>query len=1038
MTSEVDPHATIRSSHSHTKAKTRPSLATKSSPFIHQSSSSSSSSSPIIRPVSPSRSERSVASSSSSGGSSFKRRRTSVESITSDYTSSARTDPTTAPTTRSGTTSHAHLKQGKWRAGGPPSDISPFTTMSSTKTSRSARSGPEHSDSLADRQLPRDLNRTGVAIHRPALQADHRWSTWTADSTLHSESVWGCSCHSSTTPCHSCGRAEPNTTGHAISMNAQSPADEELASRLLAASRKLVAQANETAQALKQRPAVDMAGISRRPTTQWKRNSGSDGKSHIRSRTTSSALESIGTSLPSGDTTLFHNSLVHNQELQSQALASEEEDDDDEGDESDSSADPVQRAAFEHLFKATVSALEQSNSLLLATLDSRSQLASLRAQQGAVERDMNARELELRRRLEANRDMADWVRHSAEQLESLVRDLDAERLRAAGGIGAPSEGSAWGFSRPSHWRVPSLGGLGSVFGGADAESSTEQVGQAASTAPATADDDPANMTIGKTAAKRLERVLIKHKRGQSSLSIASSMQGQVGHARNVSVASSRFEVPTPAVSAAASEAESTSKLVKSTGSPLARISTLPEEEPGLPTQSSLELAPSPMQDAPKSKTELGSALNLSTAPVARLPKVPKPSKQPGIGLKIGSAAPSPAITANVTSASPTVIVSPSATYNSEATIRVPQRRTESRASLTSIDEDDGRNAAPRNRGRFPLGVSTASPAAALIERSVSPILGTSALNATPRRTPSQRGSISSLNSINSVRSERLGSQNGSPAFAKPRALALAASAPASRLEVPTVLSAHGWNNSGDHAATAAAAAGLPDTGAGAQDTLSALLSRSPSNSAKGFEAAPTSVTASRNGASQEKATPASEHDEEDQFRDYIRSSANEAQAKQSMGGPPLSPVIVDDRRLSSQSNGSRLSNLSVVANMRSPRLVRLDSNTAAALAAQASSESASGFARGGAIDGNDASADGSGKTRTTGLGALAALKKLNEQKGMLPGGPDVDGRLIAEAGAGAWASITSWVGLGSHASPAAEETSAAVASSKPVGTTASS
>ncbi|KAE8215954.1 hypothetical protein CF327_g856 [Tilletia walkeri] len=741
--------------------------------------------------------------------------------------------------------------------------------------------------------------------------------------------------------------------------------------------------------------------------------------------------------------------------------------------------------AFEELFHATAFALERSNELLLSTLNSRSQLASLRAQQSAIEQGMNARELELRRRLEANRDMAEWVRQSGEQLEALVRELDADRLRAAGGPAMDSNGggpSAWGFARPTHWRVPSLGGLGAVFGAAGEETTpggtAELPGINPSSETSTGPAEDGTMTIGKTAAKRLERVLIKHKRGQSSLSIASSMQGQAGHARNSSVASSRLETPIflngggSGGGGGAGDGDAAVRPTSPANSPLARMVDL-QEEP----QESEENKPISEKETKAANessagfSKLAHSKNIPATPTSgrhpnapiRSSKLVRPGK-PGLGLRLGPSAPSTASTSTAALSSPTVVVSPSGggagangmsspppDVSISRNLAFASRRNDSHASLTSIDEDDSgfgssTTMAHKRSGRFsfgtPLGPGAgvgAPPSPAAVDRCISPALSIQFTPGGPRRTPSQRGSISSLNSLNSVRSERFmnassssggGGGMGSPAFSKPRALAVAASAPASRLEVPTVLSGPAWSAS-------ELGTGLPETagGGGALDTLSALLSRSPaspsrppSTSSVQRAAEVPASSSSSVGAEEDKDEEEEENDEDAHFTAYLHNSGrNDSSQPHSIHIP--SPKVVDSRRLSSQSNASRISNLSM-ANLRSPRLARLDSGSASALAAQASSDLAAGWTgetRGREFGGmmkNGAGVSGGGAEGGGGrVGALAALKRLNEQKGVLPGGPEVDGRYLSEGaggggtaggggGTGAWASITSWVGLG--------------------------
>ncbi|CAD6916869.1 unnamed protein product, partial [Tilletia laevis] len=650
------------------------------------------------------------------------------------------------------------------------------------------------------------------------------------------------------------------------------------------------------------------------------------------------------------------------------------------------------QAAFEELFHATAFALERSNELLLSTLNSRSQLASLRAQQSAIEQNMNSRELELRRRLEANRDMAEWVRQSAEQLETLVRELDAERLRAAGGkpvlnstagAGGGGAGSAWGFARPAHWRVPSLGGLGSVFGAAGENEAAGSVPNSAAAAAAAATTsslsseanvgntaEDGTLTIGKTAAKRLERVLIKHKRGQSSLSLASSMQGQQGHGRSASVASSRLETPiflNGGGGGGNGAGVGDMKLSSPSHSPLAKMVDFQDEardtgadndKAAPPSKEDSELHAANTSSSVVSTLAPSSSSNIPATPKStivrsRSSKLIRPGK-PGLGLRLGPSAPTTTTTPTAALSSPTVVVSRSAETSSSPEVggvaarnSFASRRTESHTSLSSINEDEG-NSLSTTGGRtgrlFSFGAgdggggagpatSSAAPASPTVDRCVSPALS---IQFTPgaaggggggaRRTPSQRGSISSLNSVNSVRSERylnMKTSGGmsSPGFAKPRALVAVAgsSAPASRLEVPTtVLSGSapfpGWSSGpadGLPDMTAAAGAGGMGSlmlmnaggggGGGASGTLSALLSRSPSRAASA-----TSAQRSTAGSEMGEGEGEGEEDDSAQFSAYLRNSENkdsstssdqqQQQQQQQPKIPPASPLKVDARR----------------------------------------------------------------------------------------------------------------------------------------------
>ncbi|SNX86773.1 uncharacterized protein MEPE_05482 [Melanopsichium pennsylvanicum] len=150
-----------------------------------------------------------------------------------------------------------------------------------------------------------------------------------------------------------------------------------------------------------------------------------------------------------------------------------EDSDDDEG----YSNDMTHR--IDRLMAATMEALEASNRLVLDTLSSRAKLAQLNAMEAALDSHLDAREAHLHRQIQAVTDMTEFVVKTSAELQKLTSPVIADRL--------PSVAS-------STSQLTTL-----------ADPAELEVRGAAATGIVQALDRDA--TIGKTAAKRLERML---------------------------------------------------------------------------------------------------------------------------------------------------------------------------------------------------------------------------------------------------------------------------------------------------------------------------------------------------------------------------------------------------------------------------------------------------------------------------------------------------------------------------------------------------
>ncbi|GAC77174.1 hypothetical protein PANT_25c00014 [Moesziomyces antarcticus T-34] len=165
-------------------------------------------------------------------------------------------------------------------------------------------------------------------------------------------------------------------------------------------------------------------------------------------------------------------------------------DDDDEDD--DDLAERIDR-----LMAATMEALEASNALVLDTLASRAKLAQLNAMEAALDSHLDTREAHLRRQITAVTDMSDFMARTTSELDKLTRIGQASRRPSVD----PSSASP----------ITAL-----------ADAAGLQVRGAAAAGIVQAQDRDA--TIGKTAAKRLERMLHAPSTPNASPSSAASPQ----------------------------------------------------------------------------------------------------------------------------------------------------------------------------------------------------------------------------------------------------------------------------------------------------------------------------------------------------------------------------------------------------------------------------------------------------------------------------------------------------------------------------------
>ncbi|CDW95754.1 hypothetical protein [Sporisorium scitamineum] len=150
-----------------------------------------------------------------------------------------------------------------------------------------------------------------------------------------------------------------------------------------------------------------------------------------------------------------------------------------DNDDVDLEDDDAMAQRIDRLMEATIQALEASNRLVLDTLSSRAMLAQLNAIEAALDSHLDAREAHLKRRIQAVTDMTDFVAKTSAELSKLTGASNGPRVPS--GVASTSQLSTL------------------------ADPAELQVRDAAATGIVQALDRDA--TIGKTAAKRLERML---------------------------------------------------------------------------------------------------------------------------------------------------------------------------------------------------------------------------------------------------------------------------------------------------------------------------------------------------------------------------------------------------------------------------------------------------------------------------------------------------------------------------------------------------
>lgn len=126
-------------------------------------------------------------------------------------------------------------------------------------------------------------------------------------------------------------------------------------------------------------------------------------------------------------------------------------------------------ARIDHLMASTMQALEASNRLVLDTLETRAKLAQLHSAEAALDSHFTSREASLRRQIQAVDDMSDFVSRKSLELQQLT---------------APSGVSATSMKAVEHASVSAQGAGVGIVQALDRDA-----------------------TIGKTAAKRLEKML---------------------------------------------------------------------------------------------------------------------------------------------------------------------------------------------------------------------------------------------------------------------------------------------------------------------------------------------------------------------------------------------------------------------------------------------------------------------------------------------------------------------------------------------------
>lgn len=406
----------------------------------------------------------------------------------------------------------------------------------------------------------------------------------------------------------------------------------------------------------------------------------------------------------------------------------QEEGGEDEGDEEmDSSFDK----RLDSLLNATMIALEASNSLLLSTLQGRSDLVRFRAAENSLEELMNLKEIELKYQLENTSKLSNFVDKASNKLDDLI-ESERNRNGSSGrnvqtipgwGLGSRIFGGAAGGSNEnessspttsSHWRKPSIGSVNSISGGIRSLKSKDE-----------------DATIGKTAAKRLEKVLKTSQEAQekierdqaSSSTSTSTTEESSSHSRKPSTAARdalgaivKRDLDNSMKRTASAIDDESSTSNNSTSSPTISSTSnsiqSSESNPSSPLNKSFTfpINPNPTEDESNKTSDSNPNPNLSNQTI-KLPFTPSPSRPSlirnfsngGSRIKLGQSTPStPSTSIDDGSISPLneLMMSRDHNYNprlpsSSPTINqsnVPpspsqHRRPESRASsLASIEE----------------------------------------------------------------------------------------------------------------------------------------------------------------------------------------------------------------------------------------------------------------------------------------------------------------------------------------------------------------
>lgn len=177
----------------------------------------------------------------------------------------------------------------------------------------------------------------------------------------------------------------------------------------------------------------------------------------------------------------------------------------DEDDEEDAATD----AALDAAIAASQRALDMANALLHSTLSARATFTRLHAAESALEASLDVREERLRAQLARSNEACALVSRAS---------LDLRSLAVPASSAAPA--------RPAHWRMPSSGAsakpMATVVDVAEGGESTPKAWLEAS------DKDA---TIGKTAARRLERVLsASHAAAASAAAAAAATEAEAAAA----------------------------------------------------------------------------------------------------------------------------------------------------------------------------------------------------------------------------------------------------------------------------------------------------------------------------------------------------------------------------------------------------------------------------------------------------------------------------------------------------------------------------